>query len=131
LPTLLEFTIYADQVTNLTEARRSASNDYIGVEGFTRGKGCSLDTPVPYEHDGADGAALIDWISKQPWGDGRVATFGPSYSGFTPWAHRQGRAAGTEGVDGLCVQRSGDRLADDAWCDDPLRLPVDLLHDIQ
>src|SRR5215469_7050924 len=86
LPALLEFTIYADQVINLTEARRSASNNYIGVEGFTRGKGCSLDTPVPYEHDGADGAALIDWISKQPWGDGRVATFGPSYSGFTQWA---------------------------------------------
>ena len=86
LPALLEFTIYADAAINLTEARRSASNDYVGVEGLTRGKGCSLDTPVPYEHDGVDGAALVDWISKQPWSDGRVATFGPSYSGFTQWA---------------------------------------------
>jgi uncharacterized protein len=86
LPALLEFTIYADAAINLTEARRSASNDYVGIEGLTRGKGCSLDTPVPYEHDGADGAALIDWVSKQPWSDGRVATFGPSYSGFAQWA---------------------------------------------
>ena len=86
LPALLEFTIYVDATTNLTEARRSASNNYIGIEGYTRGKGCSPDSPVPYEHDGADGAALIGWISKQPWSDGRVATFGPSYSGFTQWA---------------------------------------------
>jgi putative CocE/NonD family hydrolase len=86
LPALLEFTIYVDAATNLTEARRSASNDYIGIEGYTRGKGCSPDAPVPYEHDGADGAALIGWISRQPWSDGRVATFGPSYSGFTQWA---------------------------------------------
>jgi putative CocE/NonD family hydrolase len=86
LPTLLEFTIYADALTNFSEARRSASNGYVGVEGLTRGKGCSPETPVPYEHDGRDGAALIDWISKQPWSDGRVATFGASYNGFAQWA---------------------------------------------
>jgi uncharacterized protein len=86
LPALLEFTIYADATTTFTEARRSASNDYVGVEGLTRGKGCSPGTPVPYEHDGADGAALVGWISKQPWSDGRVATFGPSYTGFSQWA---------------------------------------------
>jgi putative CocE/NonD family hydrolase len=86
LPALLEFTIYADRATNFSEARRSASNDYVGVVGLTRGKGCSLDAPVPYEHDGADGAALIDWVSKQPWSDGRVATFGASYNGFVQWA---------------------------------------------
>jgi putative CocE/NonD family hydrolase len=86
LPALLEFTIYADAATNFSEARRSASNDYVGVEGLTRGKGCSPDTPVPYEHDGADGAALVEWISKRPWSDGRVATFGASYNGFTQWA---------------------------------------------
>lgn len=86
LPALLEFTIYADVATNFSEARRTASNDYVGIEGLTRGKGCSRGTPVPYEHDGADGAALIDWISKQPWSDGRVATFGASYNGFAQWA---------------------------------------------
>lgn len=86
LPSLVEFTIYADKTTNFTEARRSASNGYVGVEGLTRGKGCSPDTPVPYEHDGVDGRALIEWLARQPWSDGRVATFGPSYSGFTQWA---------------------------------------------
>jgi uncharacterized protein len=86
LPALLKFTIYADSQVNLTEARRAASNGYIGVIGLTRGKACSPDKPVPYEHDGSDAAALIDWIAAQPWSDGRVGMYGGSYDGFTQWA---------------------------------------------
>jgi putative CocE/NonD family hydrolase len=86
LTALLNFTIYADPATMLNEARRSASNGYAGVTGLSRGKGCSPDTPVPYEHDGADAAALIDWIAAQAWSDGRVGMFGGSYEGFTQWA---------------------------------------------
>ncbi len=83
LPALLEFSIYNPL---LSEARRSASNGYAGIEGMTRGKGCSPDTPVPYEHDGADAAVLIDWIAAQPWSDGRVGMYSGSYNGFTQWA---------------------------------------------
>jgi uncharacterized protein len=86
LPALLDFTIYADSQVNLIDARRAASNDYVGVIGLTRGKMCSPDTPVPYEHDGSDAAALIDWIAAQPWSDGRVGMYGGSYEGFTQWA---------------------------------------------
>jgi putative CocE/NonD family hydrolase len=86
LPALLNFTIYADPGTTLDEARRTASNGYAGVEGLTRGKGCSPDPPVPYEYDGADAAAVIDWISRQAWSDGRVGMYGGSYEGFTQWA---------------------------------------------
>ncbi len=86
LPTLLEFTIYVDPASLLNEARRSASNGYAGIAALTRGKGCSPDKPVPYEHDGSDAAAVIDWISRQAWSDGRVGMFGGSYDGFTQWA---------------------------------------------
>jgi putative CocE/NonD family hydrolase len=86
LPALLNFTIYADPRTTFDEARRTASNGYAGVEGLTRGKGCSPDPPVPYEHDSTDAAAVIDWISRQPWSDGRVGMYGGSYEGFTQWA---------------------------------------------
>ena len=86
LPALLNFTIYADSGANMREARRAASNGYVGVEGFTRGKVCSPDKPIPYEHDGSDAAALIDWIAQQPWSDGRVGMYGGSYEGFTQWA---------------------------------------------
>jgi predicted acyl esterase len=84
-PTLLNFTIYESDL-NLFEARRSASNGYVGVEGLTRGKGCSPNTPVSHEYDGVDAAALIEWIAKQPWSDGRVGMYGGSYEGFTQWA---------------------------------------------
>lgn len=86
LPTLLQFTIYADSAPTYREARLSAANQYASVIGYTRGKACSPEAPVPYVHDGADAAALIEWITRQPWSDGRVGMYGGSYSGFTPWA---------------------------------------------
>lgn len=85
LPALLNFSIYAD-ANHRDEARLSAAHGYAGVSALTRGKGCSPDTPVPIEHDGADADAVIDWISRQPWSDGRVGMFGGSYDGFTQWA---------------------------------------------
>jgi putative CocE/NonD family hydrolase len=86
LATLLQFTIYANTDQNLSDARQSAAHGYAGVVGLTRGKGCSPGTPVPYVGDGADADVLIDWISTQPWSDGRVAIYGGSYSGGTAWA---------------------------------------------
>ena len=86
LPALLTFTIYVDSTANLLEASRAAANGYAGVVGFTRGKACSPGVIEPYRHDGADAAALIDWIAAQPWSDGRVGMYGGSYSGFTTWA---------------------------------------------
>ena len=85
---LLQFTIYndADPLSIELDMRRTASNEYASVVGFTRGKACSPDQPVPYEHDGSDAAALINWITQQNWSDGRVGMYGGSYSGFTPWA---------------------------------------------
>jgi putative CocE/NonD family hydrolase len=86
LPALLNFTIYYDPVVKIDDARRTAANGYAGVEGFTRGKACSPDKAMPIEHDGADAATVIEWISKQPWSDGRVGMYGGSYEGFTQWA---------------------------------------------
>jgi uncharacterized protein len=85
-PALLLFTIYVDLTDNLNDARLTAANGYVGLVGFTRGKGCSPDTPIPYEHDGTDASALIDWITSQPWSDGRVGMYEGSYNGFTQWA---------------------------------------------
>jgi predicted acyl esterase len=86
LPALLQFTIYADSLVGTRDALLAAAHGYVGVTGFTRGKACSPDTPVPYVYDGADATALIDWIASQPWSDGRVGIYGGSYSGFTAWA---------------------------------------------
>lgn len=86
LPAILNFTIYADPENNFNGALRTASNGYAGIVGLTRGKGCSPDKPVPYEHDADDASALIDWIAAQSWSDGRVGMFGGSYEGAAAWA---------------------------------------------
>lgn len=85
LPALLTFTIYAGP-NILSLAKMAAAHGYAGVVGLTRGKQCSPDPVEPYGHDGADAAALIDWVAAQPWSDGRVGMYGGSYSGFTAWA---------------------------------------------
>jgi putative CocE/NonD family hydrolase len=86
LPALLNFSIYADRAVKLDDARITAAHGYAAVMGFTRGKACSPDAPVPAEHDGADADAVIEWIAAQPWSDGRVGMYGGSYDGFTQWA---------------------------------------------
>ncbi|WP_448095788.1 CocE/NonD family hydrolase [Luteibacter yeojuensis] len=86
LPTLLGFTIYANPWWSSTELRLTAAHGYAAVVGYSRGKGLSPGQAVPYEHDGVDADAAIEWIAKQPWSDGRVGMYGGSYNGFTQWA---------------------------------------------
>jgi putative CocE/NonD family hydrolase len=91
LPTLLGFTIYANN--DLDDARLTAAHGYVAAVAYSRGKDRSPDSPVPYERDGDDARAVIDWISKQPWSDGRVGMYGGSYNGFTQWAAAKHRPA--------------------------------------
>jgi hypothetical protein len=82
LPTLFEFT--NDDSQNYT--KECAAHGYAGVVAYSRGTHKSSGTSVPYEHDGEDARAVIEWIVKQPWSDGRVGMYGEGYGGFTPWA---------------------------------------------
>ena len=86
LTTLLTFNIQARPDEARKEAEELAARGYAGVIAFARGKYQSPDAIVPYEHEGADATAVIDWISKQPWSDGKVGMIGGSYSGFAAWA---------------------------------------------
>lgn len=85
-PTAFQFTIYADEKWQIKQAMHAAAHGYIGVIANTRGKAKSPDNIIPWEHDGEDANAVIDWISKQAWSDGNVAMYGGSYLGFTQWA---------------------------------------------
>ncbi|MCC7248168.1 MAG: CocE/NonD family hydrolase [Lysobacter sp.] len=93
LPTLFQFTIYANPDWLLADAMWAAAHGYASVVAVTRGKSLTGDPaaspliPVrPFEHDGADAAATIAWIARQPWSDGRVGMYGSSYNSFTQWA---------------------------------------------
>lgn len=86
LPAIFDFNIYIDSTNDLLTAKLNADMGYIGVVANTRGKGKSPEDLEPFEHDANDAYDIIDWISKQPWSDGRVGMEGPSYLGFTQWA---------------------------------------------
>jgi putative CocE/NonD family hydrolase len=85
-PTALFFTIYSDLDQNLYEAKQSATHGYAGMVADTRGKRLSPDAIEPYEHEAKDVNAVIDWISKQQWSNGKVGMYGGSYVGFAQWA---------------------------------------------
>jgi hypothetical protein len=51
----------------------------------TRGRGDSEGTFGFYFPEGRDGFDTIEWIARQPWSTGRVATDGGSYLGTVQW----------------------------------------------
>ena len=84
-PAVLFHTIYARK-SDLKRAKIAADHGYVGVISYTRGKGLSPDSIVPYKHETTDTYAVIDWISKQDWSNQKVGMYGGSYVGFTQWA---------------------------------------------
>ena len=88
LPVALRFTIYAEQERSLDIAKacKAAKRGYIGVIAYARGKHLSRSSIVPYETEVDDVTAVINWLAKQTWSDGRVAMYGGSYEGFAQWA---------------------------------------------
>ena len=83
-PVVLLNTIYAG--SDVILAKLAVDYGFTGIIANTRGKRISPDSLKPYEFDAQDGYAVIDWISKQPWSNGKVGMYGGSYLGFTQWA---------------------------------------------
>jgi hypothetical protein len=86
LTSLLAFTIYARDDWAMADAAKMAAHGYAGMVAYSRGKGRGAGAPVPYRHDGADAAAVIEWLAARPWSDGRVGMFSGSYNASTQWA---------------------------------------------
>src|SRR5690606_16229243 len=84
-PAILFHTIYARQ-SDLKKAKMAADRGYVGVISYTRGKGLSTDSIVPFKKETTDTYDIIDWISKQDWSNKKVAMYGCSYAGFVQWS---------------------------------------------
>ena len=83
LPTLLEFTL--DRTNR--DAREAAVHGYVSVLAVARIAGDPKSRPrAPFESEGDDARAVIEWIVKQPWSDGRVGMQGRGYGGFIAWS---------------------------------------------
>lgn len=63
-----------------------ARRGYVVVSQDCRGTGDSEPAEWDYlVHEREDGPDLVDWICKQEWYGGFVASFGGSYTGLTQW----------------------------------------------
>jgi putative CocE/NonD family hydrolase len=63
-----------------------ANRGYRVVLVRCRGTFGSGGTFEPFLREVDDAADIVAWMREQPWFDGRFATHGYSYSGFTQWA---------------------------------------------
>ncbi len=86
LPVIFQFTIYVDYKYDVRSLKAAADRGYAGVMAYTRGKNYSPSALLPYEKDGKDAYAILDWMSQQAWCNGKVGMYGGSYNGFTQWA---------------------------------------------
>jgi uncharacterized protein len=109
-PAALVFTIYADPVDYVRRMQYAASRGYVGVAAFTRGKARSPNRIVPYEYDGRDADAVIEWIARQPWSNGKVGMYGGSYNGFTQWAALKHPPAALKTIVPYVANNPGDGL---------------------
>ena len=53
---------------------------------------------APFESDGDDARAVIEWIAKQPWSDGRVGMQGAGYGGYVAWSAAKRPAAALKAI---------------------------------
>ena len=67
------------------QAKFFASNGFAFLDLDVRGRGDSNGKFEPYFNDGKDGKDVIDWVAKQPWSNGKVGTYGGSYSARIQW----------------------------------------------
>jgi putative CocE/NonD family hydrolase len=104
LPTLLRFTLDPAE----DDAQRSAVKGYVGVTAYVRGRTPDGKGAVwPFVHDGEDAAAVIDWIARQPWSDGRVGMLGDGYSGYTAWAAARRKPAALKAITTIAPMAPG------------------------
>lgn len=67
-------------------ARLFAERGYHVIYQGTRGRYHSEGHFEPFIHEASDGHATLAWIAEQPWFEGNLGMWGPSYLGYTQWA---------------------------------------------
>jgi hypothetical protein len=85
-PTLLIRSPYGRRPFGLSMAAPFAAQGYFALVQSCRGTAGSGGVFDPHHHERADGLATLDWLERQPWFDGAIFSYGPSYLGYTQWA---------------------------------------------
>jgi putative CocE/NonD family hydrolase len=85
-PTVLIRSPYGRRHFGLFLGGPFATQGYVVVVQSCRGTAGSDGEFDPHHDELRDGLATLDWIERQPFFDGQVVTYGPSYLGYTQWA---------------------------------------------
>ncbi|WP_052163170.1 CocE/NonD family hydrolase [Actinoplanes utahensis] len=86
LPTIVIRGPYGRSGAVAGQARALAREGFPVLFQSCRGTWGSGGVFTPQIDEQRDGVATHRWVRRQPWFTGTVATFGPSYMGFTQWA---------------------------------------------
>ena len=109
-PSLLMRTPYNKSETatrsSTLDVIRAAQRGYAVVIQDIRGRYESSGEFYPFINEALDGRDSVEWVSGQPWCNGKVGMFGSSYNGATQWLaasanppHLQGIAPGVTASD--------------------------------
>ncbi len=79
-------------------AQRFAERGYHVVVQGARGCYDSEGEFSPHVNEAADGQATVAWIARQPWFNGVLGTWGPSYLGYMQWATAAGQPAALQAM---------------------------------
>jgi len=85
VPAIFTLTPYVSDTYN-DRAEFFARHGYVYAIVDVRGRGNSEGSFEPFANEARDGADVVEWLSHQPWCDGKVAMWGGSYAGFDQWA---------------------------------------------
>lgn len=66
--------------------QRFAERGYHVIVQDVRGRFDSEGAWAPFINEARDGRATLDWIARQPWFNGNLGMWGPSYEGYVQWA---------------------------------------------
>ncbi len=84
-PAVLVRTPYSRKHPSNSSYRFFVARGYAVVIEDVRGRYASQGVFNNIAQEGPDGSDTINWISVQPWSDGRVAMAGASYPGIVQW----------------------------------------------
>ncbi|WP_449280910.1 CocE/NonD family hydrolase [Leucobacter sp.] len=89
--------------------------EYFTARGYrvvaqdVRGKFRSEGDALLFVNEADDGYDTLEWITAQPWSNGRVAMWGDSYYGYTQWA---AAASGHPALKAIAPRVTGTRLGE-------------------
>jgi uncharacterized protein len=85
-PVLLIRNPYGEPMVRTAPVLPAIEAGFAVVVQHCRGTGASDGDFVAFESEAADGMDTIEWCARQPWCDGTVAMYGPSYLGMVQFA---------------------------------------------